>query len=132
MQEFNPINKDKFLDITKATEQEVFDFACEHLLTQKERSESETNCRYKGDEGLMCAAAPFIPNYKYNMEGVPWEDLVFGWEVPDNYISLIASLQVIHDKKIPQAWQEELESLASDYNLDFNYKNLGSNAENWV
>lgn len=59
------------------TNQEIFDIAATHLLTQNKQStairldsygRSQTVCLYRGPNGLMCGIGPFIPDEKYTPE----------------------------------------------------------------
>lgn len=90
------------------TAQEVFDVACEHLITQNKRSmdSDDDSCLYKGD-GVCCAAAPFIKEYSDKLEGLPW------WDVrhTESHELLICDLQSIHDGYPPSDWKEALEFL---------------------
>lgn len=102
MTTFNPIDPNNFLDITKATAQEVLSFAEEHLMKQGCRSLNSDGdtCAYKGENGLMCAAAPFIPNYVDEMDdGHGWFNLVWDedFDVPSDHEGLISTLQKFHD-----------------------------------
>lgn len=113
----NPINPNNFLDITKATAQEVFDFAVNHLRTQKTESvNSNGACVYKGPNGLMCGAAPFIQNYNPEMEGSGYEDIP---NQPANHRQLICDIQEIHDIYVPTSWEDGFKLLASDFNLQY-------------
>lgn len=109
------------------TEQEVFDAACNHLLTQKKRSLSNsdrgaTSCAYYGEDGLKCAAGIFIPEYKYSpgMEGRPWEAVVEQFDVPNAHKQLIIKLQDIHDMIPCEEWEAALKEIAEANGLLFN------------
>lgn len=126
----NPIDPNNFLDITKASDQEVFDFAVNHLRKQGKQSKQGDGCMYKHPDGLMCAAAPFIRNYADYMEGTNYNSIVeddadcFGEGVENNqpydHSDLITRLQSIHDLvnfKSPSDWEPMFQDLASRFEL---------------
>ena len=105
----NPINPDKFLDIRYATAQEVAEFALDHLIEQGCRSvNSEGSCKYKGENGAMCAAAPFIPNYIEEMDkaygqfeyDTSWYGICNVTGIDSEHEDLIKQLQRFHDKTL--------------------------------
>lgn len=108
------------------TPQGVLDFVCKHLLTQGKPSKSKQagGCAYRGDDGLMCAVGCLISDDEYepDMEGVTINAAqvltVFSWAEPST-ISLLESLQGVHDNWEPACWREELEALAKSYGLRF-------------
>jgi hypothetical protein len=131
----NPINPDKFLDITQATAQEVVEFALDHLIEQGKVSFNEglEQCEYKG-EVCMCAAAPFIPNYKSKFDGIGtgWRTLTEEGEVPIEHASLIYDLQYFHDGTLINAsdyrypsriLQTTLDNIAGDHNVNLSKYN---------
>lgn len=127
-------------DVTKMNEQQVFDAAVEHLLTQgaSAMDEKNKNCAYNGGD-LCCAAAPFIPNYTPAMEEKTWRflrgmsgnegegDLLVHLDIDGEVDRLIITLQQIHDASTVysdrEAWlavvTEDLKKLAKLRRLKF-------------
>lgn len=104
------------------TEQEVFDIAAGHLLKQMERSEIGRGCCYRGENGLMCAAGPFLKDeHAAKCERSSWRGLTDGGTVPDTNSVLIGELQMIHDIYAPSEWWGKLESLAKRYKLKYKF-----------
>lgn len=102
-----------------ATQQEVFDQAAVHLLTQKSVSIIRDVCRYKAD-GKKCAAGCFISDEEYNikMEGNNWASLIQNGLVADStHMGIILELQCIHDTHDVQSWKSRLITLARKYTL---------------
>ncbi len=117
--------------LVSMTEEEVFETAARHLLTQNEKSRAEFHdcappdqqspaCLYRGPRDLKCAAGPFIPDefYKPEMEGEVWagndKSLLSRGLVPDKHANLIRQLQIIHDANRPSQWRSELADLADE------------------
>ena len=106
------------------TDQELFDRVAAHLLKQKERSVANGGtCLYRNG-GLSCAIGALIPEdrYREEMEGQGVTLLLMGY--PDLPfagcdISLMRSLQNMHDCWTPPSWPERLEAIAAEYNLEF-------------
>ena len=108
------------------TNQEVFDKVATHLLTQNRKSinEEETGnaCKYRGPNGLKCAAGILIPDDVYDscMENVVIDTILR--EIPElahllPFSSLLFDLQQIHDWKDVPNWKAELQELAVSYKL---------------
>lgn len=107
--------------------QEIFDKVAEHLLTQNCRSVKKDAlgmypCVYRTTEGLKCAIGCLIPEELYDplMEGLPVETLLRGFIELREYVpevSLAKSLQTVHDLHPPEAWRDELKSVAWQYRL---------------
>lgn len=107
------------------TEQEIFDITRKHIEDQGGPSYNG-GCMYQF-EGRGCGAAPFIWEYRKEMEGRNW-----GWLVkrspesldPDSleHLDLISSLQTCHDfnaetfggndDDFMTAWREDMQKLA--------------------
>ena len=106
-------------NLETASAQEVFDQTARHLLTQKQRSESELGCAYRGAENRQCAAGPLIPGKKYDyaMEGVGWRSLTERYGFPAHHSRLISELQSVHDFYEPHEWKECLGKLAESLDL---------------
>jgi hypothetical protein len=121
------------------TPQEIFDRVAVHLLTQNEKAvktyegDNMPTCLYRTPNGLKCAVGCLIPDVLY-------DESMEGWGVGKNNIfpeageillaktlktigvektslPLLAVLQLVHDETEPDAWREELEQVAVDYNL---------------
>jgi hypothetical protein len=106
------------------TSQEIFDFACNHLRTQKVRCADDTTCLYRDGLGHKCVVGAFIPDRDYDpkMEGNTLRVLLVYTLLPEHLISLFkanlelfSSLQVVHDGG--EAWEAGLQSCAQKYNL---------------
>lgn len=114
----------KTLKLTTA--QEVFDQVAKHLLTQRKKNESLDRelgiktCRYRGDNGLKCAAGCLIADDEYHpsMEGLSWDVLVGQFKLSDRYSRLISELQMIHDSFDPKNWLIILKKLAEKWDLN--------------
>ncbi len=105
-----------------ATEQEVFDQVCSHLLTQNKKSQlSASTCAYKNEEGLKCAAGCLISNEEYDktMEGHSWSSLVRAKLVPKCHEVLISRLQLIHDNVQVEYWESYFKDSAKEFHLDY-------------
>lgn len=117
------------------TAQEIFDKVAEHLLTQKVESRAvykgyvNRACAYRGENRTKCAVGILIPDedYRPEMEGnVPHKNLfsVEVWPNQDSakplkeHISLLSSLQRVHDNHHVFKWKEGLAEVAKEYNLD--------------
>ena len=104
--------------LSQATEQEVFDQVYIHLLTQNKKSRDRTTCLYRYN-GLKCAAGCLISDNEYQpeMEGRNWYLLYTNFNITNNHHNLINDLQIIHDKKAVEDWENELSILAESYSL---------------
>lgn len=121
-------------NLQEATEQEVFDFISNHLLTQNKQcwilnpkydqtlSYGKEICGYRNDEGLKCAAGCLIDDdeYKKEFEGLTWDILILRKKITSKHDSLIYRLQIIHDKHKPEYWKEKLKELSLERKLKFN------------
>lgn len=107
-----------------ATEQEVFDQAVNHLLTQNEESVDDGMCAYRGVGGAKCAAGCFISDeeYDFSFEGNPWWALVVEYSIPAYHNQLLTKLQNIHDRYSINEWKPALIDLAEQRGLTFNWK----------
>lgn len=107
--------------LNKAAVKEVFEQVKNHLLTQKERSMiDEDVCAYRGTNGLKCAAGCLISDdeYKENFESKRWKALADWGMVPSTHVELINSLQSLHDHYPVSLWEEELEWIKTDFNIE--------------
>ena len=105
----------------KLTAQQVFDISAKHLLTQMEKSEgTDKVCRYRGTEGRMCAAGPFLKDESvHDCEGGIWVHLIEYKLVPSSNSELIQHLQWVHDCNGADSWKTLLKSTALRFNLEF-------------
>lgn len=129
--------------------QELFDKVSKHLLTQNKKATQPTlegqkspHCRYRTADGLSCAVGCLIDDKYYNpdCEGVsvpidlenignnePQECILadcliksLGYTPTTDDLSLLRSLQLIHDTYDADNWRDELMKLAFDEGLAFN------------
>lgn len=112
-----------------ATEQQVFDQVARHLLTQNAKALAWSGgCQYRLelDDGtvLKCAVGCFIANDEYDtqIEGEIYgshnfnEFFWFKGEAP--HLTLLRSLQNLHDMYSAGVWKGELKQIAADFNLN--------------
>ena len=104
------------------SKQEVFDVAAEHLLKQRTQSKNEEGeCVYNG-QNVCCAAAPFIKDYEYGLEGDDWHHVVNSGCASDNHQDFIILLQHIHDdysgENFIDYWYSKLKKLAKSHSLN--------------
>ena len=107
--------------LPQATAQEVYSQVRKHMLAQGVKSIQEgEGCVYRGPNGLKCAAGCLIADEEYlaEMERHPWKFLVNKGLVPNRHSQLIAKLQRIHDIDNAQDWEQCLNNLATDFNLE--------------
>lgn len=115
-----------------ATEQEVFDQVVEHLKKQRVRCvDNHGFCRYRGRDGLKCAAGCLISDDEYDpkLENHAWQTLTREKLVPDCHSDLIEVLQAVHDQYHPlsyhglgsqyMSWKEGLSDCAKSRGLKF-------------
>lgn len=106
----------------------VFDRVARHLLTQRQRSYVKGigggigMCRYRGPNGLRCAAGILIPDKSYR-EGLEGQN-VGNYDVrcalepaAQNHIALLRDLQNVHDNHHTAAWPKMLTKVASLHQL---------------
>ena len=106
--------------LAEATEQQVFDQAVNHLLTQNARAMNGGSCMYRNQAGLKCAAGCFIGDDEYDarrMENMIWGSLVIDGIAPDKHKVLISELQGLHDGSNTEFWVGELKEIAEKYDL---------------
>ncbi len=117
-----------------STKQFLFDKVASHLLKQMERSASAdgTICVYRSSNGLSCAVGCLISDEHYCSETLEGRDAQSPWvygavedslgiKLTTEEQEFLAELQKIHDNEIPFYWKKELESLALQHCLDWNY-----------
>lgn len=105
-----------------ATEQEVFYQVKDHLLRQKARSLGKDKlCKYRGENGLKCAAGCLIADeeYKPTFERKTWGELSKSrtYKIGNCHAELINRLQHIHDSGFLYDWEEELGQAAKEFGL---------------
>lgn len=114
--------------LSTATAQEVYDQVVAHLRKQGKKSyidpalvngDVQAGCLYRGPDGLQCAAGCLISDeeYKSEMEGKPWSDVVHHGLAPINHEELIDNLQRIHDSEVIECWEGEFAALARSRGL---------------
>lgn len=104
------------------TAQEVFDISAGHLLKQMRVSENRGICRYRGENGLMCAAGPFLKDeHTEKCEGMSWVVLREDKLVPYDNSNLIDDLQYVHDSAAPENWANALRHVANKYGLEYKF-----------
>lgn len=111
------------ISLEKATEQQVFNQAAKHLLTQNKKSKNRSKCLYKSKSGLKCAAGCFISDKQYKKEFdscslTSWDDIINEFNLTKKHKDLISELQHIHDAFHPNQWKTMLIELAQEYNLN--------------
>lgn len=107
-----------------ATAQEVFDWVVFNLLRQNARSAVDDfvshQCKYRGPDGLKCAAGWLIADDEYadEMEGTSWPYIVDEFELPSEHQWLIGALQRVHDGFKVEDWPAGLLDVARSFMLD--------------
>ena len=104
------------------TGQEVFDFVVENLRKQGCKSETNSGCAYRGDNGLKCAAGFLITDEEYHpdMEDMGIDDASSVIVLPpivENHIHLVGALQVVHDSCDVDKWEGGFKSCAAEFGL---------------
>jgi hypothetical protein len=111
------------------TNQEAFTKVVQHLRQQGERSIREEDealrCRYRGEDGKMCAIGCLIPDEEYepSMEGKAIETLLrrregtFAPSLEEVSLSLLGALQRVHDGVEVCNWETALLCVALLYDL---------------
>ena len=112
-----------------ATEQQVFDQAAKHLLTQNSQAtDNFDSCKYRLElnDGtiLKCAVGCFIADDEYSseIEGSIYGSFsfneFFGFKDEAPHLTLLRRLQNLHDNSFVNLWKEKLEQIALDFNLN--------------
>ena len=109
------------------TNQEAFTISATHLLTQKKVALEMYNapfstCQYHTVDGLKCAIGVLIPDtlYTASMEGLHISDVLKKFQLPELQqvdITLLRTLQRIHDSYDVGQWEQKLETTATYFNL---------------
>ena len=117
-----------YKDLPTCTEQQVFDYVADFLLTQHQQClSSDGDPVMFNDAGLRCAAGSLVPLNEWPTilqthpslnAGTSWGIIVTNTNLPKQHHSLILSLQIIHDNPSgPTFWPEKLRTLAHQFNL---------------
>ena len=120
------------------TLQEIFDQVATHLMTQQERAlDAHYSCRYRTETGLKCAVGCLIENAHYtslfenaaavaitvqSTRGQLLKDALHksGIDVHNlSTVNMLRKLQAIHDDFPIRDWRTLLESVATEYNLNY-------------
>lgn len=111
--------------------QEVFDYVVGSLFKQGEQSmDSSGSCRYRGENGCMCAIGWLIPDddYQGGLEGkcvTGHHPLVAILKNLGHtpHMEMLFQLQSVHDNYTTTAnnWRSKFETLASELNLKWNF-----------
>lgn len=109
--------------LPKASAQEVFDWVVSNLLKQGKKSlGGDGNCRYRGKNGLKCAAGWCIGDDEYDRIGENIEGKIWGFSdgvtVPRAHNGLIRELQSVHDDYYAYEWPSKFRKVAEHYGLD--------------
>lgn len=118
------------------TEQEVYNQARKHLLTQNKKSTLSadqkasildalfTECAYRGVGNCKCVIGCFIPDKQYEiaMEGKSVGSLITRYKFIEDIFkgiseSFLNDLQKIHDNFPEHLWESKLNDFAKKYDL---------------
>lgn len=118
-----PIKDINLSNLGEHTEQEVFDYIANHLLTQNEVSGGYSGCLYRGKNGLKCAAGCLMSDEEYNdnWESETWQDLIITNQVPAYHSDIISRMQVIHDVYEVYNWSKKIKELSIELGLEFKF-----------
>ncbi len=110
------------------TLQEIYSKVRAHLLTQGQKSRvggARGSCKYRTPGGLKCAIGCLIPDdcYSPQLEG---QILIISDDITnlitelygEQSLGLLYELQVLHDGTEADTWEEGLNELAAEYNLE--------------
>jgi len=111
----------------------ILERSTKHLLAQMKRSLSEAtaerneynSCRYRGDDGRMCALGCLISNNRYYpaLEGLSSKDpkVLDAARIRMEDRRLADELQSIHDGDEPWRWKSLLYAVHNKYNVPSEY-----------
>ena len=116
------------------TDQETIDRSAAHLLKQGGRSiDRNGNCRYRGDNGEMCAIGCLIPDEDYSL-GMEGRSVLSLMEIQSDFSrhsdcsktmkrigltneSLLSDIQQVHDMNGPMLWVRKLIEVSEKHGL---------------
>lgn len=109
------------------TMQQEFDAVVAHLYAQGKRAAENGRCKYRSNDGTMCAVGCRIPNdmYDSSMEGDTVEQLTTEFNLPEEiyaYREMFKELQLVHDGWIEEGVKhldESLPDVARHFRLTF-------------
>lgn len=114
--------------------QELFNDVVSHLRKQKCRAVNGNNCVYLALDGTKCAIGGILPDELY-FSGLEGSGVSLFWNkncwIDENYPNVVkvanfigesnkqlaTELQIIHDRRFPENWEEALEKLAKQEGL---------------
>lgn len=110
--------------LPQSSPQAVFEQSARHLLTQKRKSRTGTQCLYYGPDDTKCAVGCLLsPQELENIEELGWEDLVDIGKVPATHFDLILDLQETHDDYDVNMWSEKLIDVGKKHGLNTDFIN---------
>lgn len=112
-----------------ASLQETFDIVVNHLRQQgcrsllKEPTSGGTDCAYRGEDGLKCAAGVLIPDHEYssNMEGLSADAGIVkaALQKEGHEFALVYFLQIVHDSYDVTNWEKGFREVAANCGLEY-------------
>ncbi len=102
------------------TNQEAFDKMVAHLRKQGKPAKQDGSCRYRTDDGLMCAVGCLLTDaeYKRSMEGKGVERMQRTYGVlQDLDPSFLAEMQDTHDGWETTVWEARFADTAAHHGL---------------
>ena len=102
------------------TETEIYKTVRTHMLTQNAQSILGSQCKYRGPNGMKCAAGVLMTDEEATDCGEGWT-----WSWPETAAQkavvarigstkLVNRLQDIHDSYLPEEWPEALAAVAKE------------------
>ena len=107
--------------------QSIFDTVAAHLLTQNDRAQEPSGCRYRmpaGDTrtcavGCLITDAEYDPAMEFNdVKSLAAHDIDLLPERLRPFVSFLTDLQSIHDSHPVSSWSVSLRDFAQTYLLD--------------
>lgn len=110
--------------------QDAFDKVLKAIRKQNYQRSVNTDgaCKYRGPNGLRCAAGHLIPNslYKVSIEGLSISNNKMPDEVKNYFdavsMNLIQDMQFAHDNNLEEsitAWEIRMKEIANNYGLTY-------------
>lgn len=115
--------------------QSIFDNVLNHLRKQNAKSidlspDPVSTCLYRSQNGFKCAAGCLIPDefYHTDMENKNWPLVVEEYNLPkylkeETAVKLVGFLQMIHDRKDVNDWEDDFKKVAVMFDLNYNLSN---------